>query len=389
MDQSFPCRFGKYTLVQRIAAGGMAEVDLAIEEIAQASRRFVIIKRIRHDQAADPDYLDFFRTEGRVALRCTHPNLPQVYELGRVGEVHYIAMEYIHGHTLLDMIRAAILSRRQVSVATVVGVGVSVAAALEHVHSLRDVNGTPLKVIHRDVTPQNIMLTTAGTVKLIDFGIVRSSIQAHHTAAGIVKGKFAYMAPEQLEGRPTLDHRADLFALGIVLWECLTRRPLFRAGTELDTANRVHHLRIPDPVTLRQDTPGELSWVVGKALERDPDSRFQSATEVLSALEDVIENCHLAPTMTRLRQEMVELCGVPRLPAIPTRIAPAQSDEISLPSADELDTDAEDSDPSRDGLPPNSGLARDPLLLYFLRQAGARVPEMPVRIGPKQSKPDA
>ncbi len=345
-----PCRFGRYVLIQRVAEGGMAEVYLAVEEHPQAGRRFVTIKRIRAEHVGDPDFVDFFLTEGRVSLKFTHPNLPLCFELNVEQGIHYLAMEYIHGHTLLDLLRASVRGRRSLSVGMVTAMGISVAAALEHAHGLADVDGEPLQLIHRDVTPQNIMLSTAGTVKLIDFGIVRSAIQVHRTQTGIVKGKFAYMAPEQLEGR-RIDHRADLFALGIVLWESLLCRPLFRGRTDNETIESLQGLKVPDPAGIRPDVPAALAAVILKALERDPRRRFQSAGDMLAALEQVAEHCHMLPSITRLRREAAELCGNLAAPVLPGQ-------DMLAAAADQ------------DG----SGPAPDPLLTYYLRQAGAMPP---------------
>ena len=365
---SFPTPFGRYVLIDRVADGGMAEIFLAVEECQHAGRRFVTIKRIRTDQCFDPDFVDFFLTEGRVSLKCTHPNLPQAYELGEVDGVYYLAMEYIPGHTLLDFLRGAIRARELPSVGAVVTIGLGVAAALEHAHGLRGVDGEPLGVIHRDVTPQNIMISGAGSVKLIDFGIVRSAIQVHHTATGIVKGKFAYMAPEQLEGRP-IDHRADLFALGIVMWESLVARPLFRGRSDLETVDHIRSMVVLDPAQLRPDVPPSLAAVVLKALDRDPDKRFQSATTLLSALEQVAEHCRMVPSVTRLRREVSKVCGERSFPVVPPALVADQEASLRLAAGSEPGAESPDN-----AKKPESGLDRDPLLLYFLRQSGARVP---------------
>jgi len=346
-----PRRFGRYLLLSLVAEGGMAEVFLAVEDHPHAGRRFVTIKRIRSEHADDPDFVDFFLTEARVSLKFAHPNLPLVFELGGAEGHPYLAMEYIHGHTLLDLLRGAVRNRTGLSVGAVAAVGLAVAAALEHAHGLTDVDGSPLRLIHRDVTPQNIMIATAGTVKLIDFGIVRTSIQVHRTQTGIVKGKFAYMAPEQLEGAP-IDHRADLFALGIVLWESLAARPLFRGHTDMETIDNLRAMPIPDPRVLRPDVPPALAAVVLKALERDPRRRYGSATDVLAALEQVAEHCHLVPAVTRLRREAAELCGTPATPKVP---AAARAGSPGPESQE-------------------SGPTGDRLLTYYLRRAGGRVP---------------
>jgi serine/threonine protein kinase len=313
----FPQRFGKYLLLRRVAVGGMAEVLLAVERTEHAGLRFVTIKRIKPEYIQDADYIEFFLTEGRVSLQCAHPNLPQTYDLGVEDGSHYIAMEFLQGHTLLDIIRAAALKGKPLSVGTALRVAAGVAAALEHAHGLVDVDGAPLGVIHRDVTPQNIMVTAPGAVKLIDFGIVRAAVQTHQTQTGVVKGKFSYMAPEMLHGKPSMiDHRADLFALGIVLYETLTGRSLFRGRTEEETLQRVRTLEIPDLSQVRSDVPPSFGQLILRALERDPDHRFQSATEMLHALDDVAERGQIVAAVTRLRDEVLDRCGTPQPPSL-------------------------------------------------------------------------
>jgi serine/threonine-protein kinase len=311
-----PQRFGKYLLLRRVAVGGMAEIFLAVEKCPHGSHRFVTIKRIKADFDRDDEYVQFFLTEGRVSLKCSHPNLPQAYEMGAVDGSHYLALEYIHGHTLLDVVRAGAASDRQLSIETAVHMGVCVAAALEHAHGLRDVDGQSLCVVHRDVTPQNVMLSVSGTVKLIDFGIVRSAVQTHRTASGVVKGKFSYMAPESLASGREFDHRADLFALGIVLHETLTGRSLFRGVTDNDTLRRVRTMPIPDVSRMRPDTPPAVAAMIARALERDPDRRFQTATDFLHAIEEAAEASHIHRSVTRLREEVLDRCGDPPLPSL-------------------------------------------------------------------------
>jgi serine/threonine-protein kinase len=357
-----PRRFGKYQLLSRMAVGGMAEVFLAVEETEHAGRRFVTVKRIRPEYARDADYIEFFLTEGRVALKCAHPHLPQAFDLGVISGVHYLAMEYIRGHTLLDVVRSASAGGTSVSVGTALRIGIGIAAALEYVHSLCDVDGRPLGVVHRDVTPQNIMISSAGSVKLIDFGIVRSTVQTHRTQNGVVKGKFAYLAPETISHRGRVDQRADIFSLGICLHETLTARPLFRGVNDAATLERLRFLDVPDLSLIRGDVPPQLAAAVLKALERKPKRRFQTATEFLSALEQVTEECRIFHSVTRLRDEVLGLCGAPPLPTLAPEVLEALSEEVALtppPATLELEAGA-------------AGVARDPRLAYFLHKASAR-----------------
>jgi eukaryotic-like serine/threonine-protein kinase len=345
-DSQFPRPFGRYTLLDRVAAGGMAELFLAVERTPHAGGRFVMIKRIRDDLHDEPDFIEFFLTEARVSLKCAHPNLPQVHELGRADGHYYLAMEYIRGHDMLTVLRASALNMVPLSVRAALTIGIGVAGALEHAHGLREIDGASLEVVHRDVSPQNVLVSTAGSVKLIDFGVVRSSVAFHHTRTGVLKGKLSYMAPEQLEGSGRLDHRADLFALGILLHESLCARPLFRGRDDTDTAERIRSMPIPDPSRVRDDVPVGLADVILRCLERDADRRYASAGELLEALDHIAEACGLAPTPVALRRETAALCGEPPLPHPGGRMATPPE-------------------------PRTVRATRDPALLYFLRRAGA------------------
>ncbi len=342
----FPVELGRYTLVDKLTEGGMAEIYLAIEHLAADTTRWVTIKRIHRQHAGDRDFLEFFATEGRIALQCSHPNLPYAFELAELQGLPCLILEYIRGHTLLVLLRRALRRQRLLSLPSVMTIAISIAAALEHVHALRDVYGNSLRVIHRDVTPQNVMIGADGVVKLIDFGIARSTLQTHQTMVGVIKGKYAYMAPEQLLGDGRLDQRADVFSLGVVLHECLCGRPLFAGSSDLDTCERVRHAVIADPRAVRADVPRELAALVLQALERDPAQRLASAAALLEGLEHIAERHNLAPSLTRLRSELTLLCGPAR--AAPTELPAAPRPRVAT-----------------------SATARDPQLAYYLQRAGA------------------
>jgi eukaryotic-like serine/threonine-protein kinase len=406
--EGFPRRFGRYLLLKRMAIGGMAEVLLAVEETGHGGRRFVTIKRIRAEHAGDPDFVEFFLTEGRVSLKCSHPNLPQAFDLGVVGQEHYLSLEFIRGHTLLDLIRASRHEKRPLSTPTILRVAIEVAAALEHVHALCDVDGRPLGVVHRDVNPQNVMIAASGAVKLIDFGIVRSALQTHRTQNGVVKGKMSYIAPELLDGRGRFDRRADIFSFGAMLHESVTGRSLFRGRDDAETAERLRQLEIPDPTGLRPDVPAALSDVIFKALERHPEHRFQSATEILAALEQVAEVASVHHSVTRLREEVLSLCGRPPLPTLSREVLEAlgreeaaaagmdagadpgdEPDTMKLPTRIPPPEVASGSDTDVDPPEPLDGrLARDPRLVYFLEKAGAARKGPPPRRQTAHDDPD-
>jgi len=358
----YPQNFGKYILLRSLAVGGMAEIFLAIEHLEGSARRFVTIKRIRSEYANDDDYIEFFLNEARVSLSLSHPNLPHTFELGVADGYHYLAMEFIRGHTLLDVVRASAKQHSPISVASAVRIGAETAAALECLHTLKDVNGEPMRIIHRDVTPQNIMISRFGSVKLIDFGVVRSAVQRHRTRSGIVKGKFSYLAPEMLIPEHGFDQRADLFALGIVLHETLTARPLFRASNEVRTVERLRESLIPTLSAVRKDVPEPVSLLVHKLLNRNPHERFQNATDVLRALEMTAAQCNIHGSVTGLRDEVHARCGVPPLPNV---------------------TDEDLAHKPQSGKGPCS--SRDRELAYFLDlSSGVSIPQMQDRFTPHE-----
>jgi serine/threonine protein kinase len=383
--------FGKYTLVAKLAEGGMAEIHLAVEETPQAGRRFVIIKRIRDSFETDPDFADYFVTEGRVALKVAHPNLPLAYELGQIEGVHYLAMEFIRGPTLLDLLRGANRLGRAISVRSALTIARAVAAALEHAHGLRDVDGAPLHVIHRDVTPQNTLIAYDGTVKLIDFGIAQASVQLHQTATGVVKGKFSYLAPEQIHRNAPIDQRSDLFSLGVMMHEALCGRVLFRGRTDRDTIQRVLSAPIASPTEVRPSVPASLSAVVLRALARQPGDRYPSATALLEALEDVADREQLGASVVKLRDEVYDLCGSPQEYRLPTLTATAAGDggndagiDVDFDDTDAMQAVSDEALGDGAGDPPTyvetpplerlTGLAADADLRYYLAKAGVVVP---------------
>jgi serine/threonine-protein kinase len=192
-----PRDLDRFRLLERIATGGMAEVYLALERSPLGGDRWVAIKRVRADLCDQPEFIEYFVTEGRISLRCEHPNLPRAYHFGSAGGRPYLAVEYLPGASLLALFRSALRQRRPVGLAAAMTVGVAVARALDHLHRLTDVDGRSLEVIHRDVSPQNVLITPAGRCVLIDFGVARAALQTHRTQAGVIKGKYAYVAPEQ------------------------------------------------------------------------------------------------------------------------------------------------------------------------------------------------
>jgi serine/threonine-protein kinase len=267
-------RFGKYTLVAKLATGGMAEIFLARLEGDGGFEKLVCIKRILPHLARDQQFVSMFLDEARVAARISHPNVCQVFELGEWHGAYYIAMEYLEGLPLSCLRRSEYYPELP-DIRLVAGVGVHACEGLHHAHQLKLPDGSLLGVVHRDVSPQNLFLTVDGVVKVLDFGIAKVA-GAAKTSTGATKGTYAYMAPEQLHNEK-LDRRTDVWALGTVLWETLAQRSLFKRETEFLTFRAISNDPIPDIRELRPDVPMALAEVIAWALTRDRDDRIPSA----------------------------------------------------------------------------------------------------------------
>ena len=278
--------FGRYRLLERIGTGGMAEIYRAVAAGPQGFQRVVAIKRIREAGPQLADIGRLFADEARVSALLDHPNIVQVYDYGAVEGNHYIAMEYLSGRNLDEVLRGLRALGERLSPALAVFIAREVAQGLSYAHSFCDERGRPLEIVHRDVTPANIMLVQAGAVKLLDFGIARvtSELRLTITRGRVIKGKCPYMAPEQITGAK-IDGRCDIFALGCVLWEMLTNQRLFQGETELDMMSNVLNSEIPPPSSMAPGVPPVLDLIVARALARDPAARYASADLLAADLE--------------------------------------------------------------------------------------------------------
>jgi serine/threonine-protein kinase len=263
----------------------MATVHLARMDGPGGFRKWVAIKRIHQHLAANQAFVRMFLDEARVAAGISHPNVAQVFELGRQGHSYWIAMEYLHGDPLRDVMPShTTLATVRMDVHLAAKVIADAADGLHAAHELRSSQGEPLNLVHRDVSPQNIFVTYDGAVKVVDFGIAKAAGRLASTRAGTLKGKLSYMSPEQVRGQP-VDRRTDVFALGVVLWELATGRRLFLGAGELETLNLVQCCRVPRPSRVAQGVPAGLESIVMKALAKDPRRRFQSGRELSRALQ--------------------------------------------------------------------------------------------------------
>ncbi|MFE8596957.1 serine/threonine protein kinase [Archangium violaceum] len=281
-----PQLFGKYQLLKKLATGGMAEVWLARQKGIEGFAKNVVVKRILPHLAEDQEFVGMFGNEARIAARFNHPNIAQVYEFGEANGTYFIAMEFIHGEDLGRVMRKAYNAGGWIARPLAIRIVASACEGLYYAHTRTDDNGKPLKVVHRDISPQNILISFDGSVKLVDFGIAKAADQATATKSGAIKGKFAYMAPEQAAGKP-LDHRADIFAIGLVLYELLTgTRPLKRES-ELGTLQAAMECNILPPSQVA-DVPPELDEVVMRALAKAADDRYRDARQLQLALEEFL-----------------------------------------------------------------------------------------------------
>jgi len=275
-------RFGRYEILHRFASGGMADLYLARLSGEEGFERIMALKVIRSHLSAEPEFVKMFIDEARLASRISHPNVALTFDLGLVDGTHFIAMEYVDGESLGSLMR-----RTAPPIPYVLRIISDAASGLHAAHELCDVTGEPLNVVHRDVSPANILISYDGTVKVVDFGIarVRGSL---HTTRNSFKGKFGYMSPEQFSAPLTVDRRTDIFALGVILYEMTTWTRLFRGSTDAETVERVLHGEVPPPTEIVLNYPPALEPIVLRALERSPENRQQTADQLHEELEELI-----------------------------------------------------------------------------------------------------
>jgi len=295
-----PIQFGKYTLFERIGRGGMADVFKGRTRGPAGFERIFVVKRILPSLSDDPAFVRMFVEEAKMSARLNHPNIVQVFELGSVEGEFFISMEHVSGHDLSETMRALWRTSGAPRPELVAYIGREICRALGYAHGLTDERGQLLGMIHRDVSPSNVMLSYEGAVKLLDFGIAKALSDAPDPArGGTLKGKYAYMAPEQTEGE-NVDRRIDIFAAGIVLHEVLTGRRLFKGQNDMQTIERVRSCQVRPPSASNPACPPLLDAILLRALARDPDDRFQTADEMADALDEVVHDAHFTPQQLAL-----------------------------------------------------------------------------------------
>jgi len=272
--------FGNYILLEKIAAGGMAEVYLAKKLAASGVQKFVAIKRILSQYSDSKEFIQMFKDEAKIAINLNHSNIVSIFDFGIQTDQFYIVMEYVEGRNLRQILNRMKKKGKRFSTAQIVQLMAQTSAGLEHAHRCIDpTTGQPLNIIHRDMSPQNVMLTFEGEAKIVDFGIAKAATQAEATRAGTLKGKFGYMSPEQVEGQ-IIDSRTDIFALGIMIWEMLSGQRLFLSSNELNTLRSIRECKVPSLRDINPNIPIELDQIVQKALQKDKSQRYQTCAEL-------------------------------------------------------------------------------------------------------------
>jgi serine/threonine protein kinase len=318
----------QYELLCRLATGGMAEIFIARVTTAAGVQRHVVLKRIKPERSGDPRFVRMFLREAHLAAQLQHPNIAQVYDIGRLDGAYFFTMEYVHGETVRALLQRTVAHRRAIPIAHILNIISGAAAGLHHAHELTGPDRKPLGVVHRDVSPSNLMMSLEGTVKVVDFGVAKALIGTSETQTGGIKGKINYLSPEQCRGRSDIDRRSDLFSLGIVLYEMLTAKRLFRRATDFDSMSAIVFEDVPPPSTLRPEIPAELDQIALRLLAKRPADRYATAGEVLEELEALAAGSGFALSQSALGRYLRELFG--DRPAPWLELDPAEAKAVTV-----------------------------------------------------------
>ncbi|MEO8845684.1 MAG: protein kinase [Kofleriaceae bacterium] len=384
-------QFGPYRLVRQIAVGGMAEIHLAKTKGIAGFEKYVALKMIHPNFAEDEQFIQMLVDEAKIAVQLNHGNIAQTFDLGRVGETFYITMEYVDGADLYKILRRGSEIDLEMPLDVCAFVVKEVASALDHAHRKRDHGGKSLGIVHRDVSPQNVLISYAGEVKLVDFGIAKATMKARQTAAGVIKGKYYYMSPEQAWGDP-IDFRSDIFSAGIVLYEMLTGQMLYLEEDLHKLLDMARRADIAPPTTLRKGIPPQLERIVMHALAKVPGERYQSASDFATDLERFLHTYSPVFTASKVAALIRKVVGdpmeVPAEPDIEIREGPISTHTLNtedlIHSSDEL-RDENSMIFKLDDLQASAGL-QAPAGPRITRQT--EIPELPKPV-PRQPTPAA
>jgi len=328
-------RIGRYEVLSHLATGGMAQIYLARQTGLGSFERHVVLKTIARERATDQRFVTMFLDEAKLAATLNHQNVAQVYEVDQADGTYFMAMEYVHGENTRAILETTIRRGWTIPLELAIMIISGAAAGLHHAHERRGKNGQPLNIVHRDVSPANIMVGFDGSVKVLDFGIAKAEERATKTIGGTIKGKYGYMSPEQCKGKP-LDRRSDIFALGIVLYELTTLRRAFKGNDDFETMKRIVAGDLVMPSTIVPGFPRELEAIILTALATDSGARFQSAQELIEALDAFTVRAKLTGSNTAMGRFMLQLFGTKKEPWIDAAV---QSTDHTLVTPAELDDD--------------------------------------------------
>ncbi len=367
-QQRDTARFGKYRLIERIAVGGMAEIFLAHQKHEDGHESPVVIKRIRPHLSKHAAFVKMFLNEARLAAQLNHPNVVQIHDLGKIAESYFISMEYVAGRDMRRVVPKAEALGIPFPLVYAVKIASCVCAGLHHAHTKVDLYGNPLNIVHRDVSPENVVVAFDGSVKILDFGIAKAANQVGQTRTGEIKGKLSYMSPEQCLGTP-LDCRSDIFSLGVVLYEWLTGFKLFTGESEVAVMRSITEGKIYAPSYFREDLPERLEVILMKALERDRDKRYQTAAQMQKDLDAFLDAYEFTPTALHLSNFLKqlfeeELQEEQRRMQVRAAAAPTSEEALELSDVvSALDTDRGSPVPEPVAPPSNSDDHTEPRML--------------------------
>lgn len=392
--------FGDYRLMERVAVGGMAEVWRARRRGVEGFQKTVAIKKILSHLTGSVDFVTMFIDEAKLAAQLTHNNIIQIYDLGKVDDDFYIAMEYVEGWDLRTILAAGRERGLPLPLPLALAIGAAVARALDYAHRKRDFSNRALGLVHRDVSPQNVMISHEGEIKLCDFGIVKAVSKASTTQMGALKGKLQYMSPEQAWGRE-VDARSDIFSLGSVLFEVLTGSKLFTGDSEIGVLDAVRDCRVRSPREIVPSIPEEVERIVFRALAKNPEDRYTTAGQLEKDIAAVLDGLRLTPGQGDLGEYLQLLFNTPLLRHQAAAAAPAQS----LPPGTGIAVPPSPAAPSVPALPApaaksNLGLIAGAAIalivllvlgwFFFLREKPAETPtEPPAATSPADAQPTA
>ena len=329
-------RVGRYEVISHLATGGMAQIYLARQTGLGAFERHVVLKTILRERASDQRFVTMFLDEAKLAATLNHQNIAQVYEVDQADGAYFMAMEYVHGENARAILETTLRRGWTIPLELAVMIVSGAAAGLHHAHERKGKQGQPLNIVHRDVSPANVMVGYDGSVKVLDFGIAKAEERATKTVGGTIKGKYGYMSPEQCKGRP-IDRRSDIFALGICLYELTTLRRAFKGNDDFETMKRIVAGDVILPSVAVAGYPRELEAIILTAMANDPNARFQTAQEMIEALDAFTVRAKLTGSNTAMGRFMTQLFGAKKEPWV-EQLASDRT-EISDHPVDETDNE--------------------------------------------------